>query len=152
MNFSYFQLARRSFRFPSQLICQGFAKGGRVCQFCEKSSLGTPNGRTFSNTERYALHHGTQHMLEVNDHNSSDKSRTNGVKAGQVYQYPTDLELIYAKLCIKSTSIIEDLLGLHGDNSSILSDERVFLVTSLLSLLRKHSYYLLIILIFFSNV
>ena len=24
MNFSYFQLARRSFRFPSQLICQGF--------------------------------------------------------------------------------------------------------------------------------
>ena len=24
INFSYFQLARRSFRFPSQLICQGF--------------------------------------------------------------------------------------------------------------------------------
>ena len=94
----------------------------------------------------------TQHMLEVNDHNSADKSRTNGVKAGQVYQYATDLELIYAKLCFKSTSIIEDLLGLHGDNSSILSDERVFLVTSLLSLLRKHSYYLLIILFLFSNV
>ena len=87
------------------------------------------HGRQFANTERYALHHGTQHMLEV--------------KAGQVYQYATDLELIYAKLCIKSTSIIEDLLGLHGDNSSILSDERVFFVPSLLSLLRKHSYYLL---------
>ena len=87
------------------------------------------HGRQFTNTERYALHHGTQHMLEV--------------KAGQVYQYATDLELIYAKLCIKSTSMIEDLLGLHGDNSSILSDERVFFVPSLLSLLRKHSYYLL---------
>ncbi|CAH3180679.1 unnamed protein product [Porites lobata] len=87
------------------------------------------HGRQFTNTERYALHHGTQHMLEV--------------KAGQVYQYATDLELIYAKLCIKSTSIIEDLLGLHGDNSSILSDGRVFFVPSLLSLLRKHSYYLL---------
>ena len=101
------------------------------------------HGRQFTNTERYALHHGTQHILEVNDHISADKSRTSCVKAGQVYQYATDLELIYAKLCIKSTSIIEDLLGLHGDNSSILSDERVFFVTSLLSLLRKHSYYLL---------
>ena len=47
MNFSYFQLARRSFRFPSQLICQGFffqlaqiLPEERV--FCRAAPLGTP--------------------------------------------------------------------------------------------------------------
>ena len=47
INFSYFQLARRSFRFPSQLICQGFffqlaqiLPEERV--FCRAAPLGTP--------------------------------------------------------------------------------------------------------------
>ena len=47
MNFSYFELARRSFRFPSQLICQGFffqlaqiLPEERV--FCRAALLGTP--------------------------------------------------------------------------------------------------------------
>ena len=47
INFSYFQLARRSFRFPSQLICQGFFS--QLAQilpdervFCRAAPSGTP--------------------------------------------------------------------------------------------------------------
>ena len=100
------------------------------------------HGKQFSNIETYALHHGTQHMLEVTHHDCTDKTRTNSVTAEQVYRYATDVELIYAKLCVKSTSAIEDLLNLHRENSRIVSEERDFVVTSLLSLLRKHSYIL----------
>ena len=100
------------------------------------------HGKQFSNTETYALHHGTQHMLEVTDHDCADKTKTSSVTAEQVYRYATDLELIYAKLCVKSTTAIEDLLSLHRENSRIVSEERDFVVTSLLSLLRKHSYIL----------
>ncbi|CAH3180672.1 unnamed protein product [Porites lobata] len=100
------------------------------------------HGKQFSNTETYALHHGTQHMLKVKEHDWADKTRINSVTAEQVYRYATDLELIYAKLCVKSTTAIEDLLSLHRENSRIVSEERDFVVTSLLSLLRKHSYIL----------
>ena len=99
--------------------------------------------RQFTNTESYALHHGTQHMLQVvNDHDCADATRANSVTAEQVYKYATDLELVYAKLEVKSTSATEDLLSLHSQNCSLLSHERDFVVTSLLSLLKKHSYIL----------
>ncbi|CAH3015667.1 unnamed protein product, partial [Porites evermanni] len=101
------------------------------------------HGKQFSNTETYALHHGTQHMLQlVNDHDCADATRANSVKAEQVYKYATDLELVYAKLKVKSTFATEDLLSLHSQSCSLLSDERDFVVTSLLSLLKKHSYIL----------
>ena len=100
------------------------------------------HGKQFSNIETYALHHGTQHMLKVKEHDWADKTRINSVKEEQVYRYATDLELIYAKLCVKSTTAIEDLLSLHRENSRIVSAERDFVVTSLFSLLRKHSYIL----------
>ena len=102
---------------------------------------GVHDGR-FTNTESYALHHGIQHMLEVNDHDWADKSRTNSVTAEQIYKYATDLELIYGKLCVKSTIAIEDLYSFHIENSSLLSEERDFVVTSLISVLKKHSYIL----------
>ena len=98
--------------------------------------------RQFTNTETYALHHGIQHMLEVNDHDWAGKSRTNSVRAEKIYKYATDLELIYGKLLVKSTTTIEDLYSYHIDNSSLLSEERDFAVTSLVSLLKKHSYVL----------
>ena len=100
------------------------------------------HGKQFSNTEIYALHHGTQHMLEVTDLDCADKTRTSSVTAEQVFRYATDVEVLYAKLCVKSASAIEDLLSLHSKNSRIVSEERDFVVTSLLSLLRKHSYIL----------
>ena len=98
--------------------------------------------RQFTNTETYALHHGIQHMLEVTDHDWAGKSRTNSVRAEKIYKYATDLELIYGKLLVKSTNTIEDLYSYHIENSSLLSEERDFVVTSLVSLLKKHSYVL----------
>ena len=101
------------------------------------------HGRQFTNTESYALHHGTQHMIQVvNYHDCPDETRTNSVTVEEVYKYATDLELVYAKLKAKSTFVTEDLLSLHSPNCSLLSDERGFVVTSLLSLLKKHSYIL----------
>ena len=96
----------------------------------------------FTNTETYALHHGIQHMLKVNDHDWAGKSRTKSVRAEKIYKYATDLELIYGKLLVKSTTTIEDLYSYHIENSSLLSEERDFVVTSLVSLLKKHSYVL----------
>ena len=87
------------------------------------------HGRQFTNTETYALHHGNQHM---------QNSRT----TEQIYKYATDLELIYGKLCVKSTIAIEDLYSFHIENSSLLSEERDFVVTSLIGVLKKHSYIL----------
>ena len=98
--------------------------------------------RQFTNTESYALRHGIQHMLEVNDHDRAGKSRTNSVRAEKIYKYATDLELIYGKLLDKSTTALEDLYSLHIKNSSLLREERGFVMTSLVSLLRKHSYIL----------
>ena len=99
------------------------------------------HGTQFTNTESYALHHGTQHMLQVvNDHDCADATRANSVTAEQVYKYATDLELVYAKLKVKSTFASEDLVSLHSQNCSLLSHE--FVVTSLLSLLKKYSYIL----------
>ena len=98
--------------------------------------------RQFTNTETYALHHGIQHMLEVNDHDWADKSRTISVTAEKIYKYATDLKLIYGKLCVKSTTAIEDLYSFYIENSSLLSEERDFVLTSLVSLLKKHSYIL----------
>ena len=104
---------------------------------------GVHDRRRLTNTESYALHHGIQHMLQVvNDHDWADKSRTNSVTAEKIYKYATDLELIYGKLCVKSTTAIEDLYSVHTDNSSLLSEERDFVLTSLLSLLKRHSYVL----------
>ena len=101
------------------------------------------HGRQFTNTESYALHHGTQHMIQVvNYHDCPDETRTNSVTVEELYKYATDLELVYAKLKAKSTFATEDLLSLHSPNCSLLSDERGFVVTSLLSLLKKHSYIL----------
>ncbi|CAH3024687.1 unnamed protein product [Porites evermanni] len=99
--------------------------------------------RQFTNTESYALHHGTQHMLQVvNYHDCADATGTNSVRVEQVYKYATDLELVYAKLKVKSTFATEDLLSLQSQSCSLLSVEREFVVTSLLSLLKKHFYIL----------
>ena len=96
------------------------------------------HGRQFNNTEKYALQHGVQHMLEAEQWD--DRSGTSDVKAERIYQYVTDIELIYAKLCVKSTSASEDLLSLQ--NSTLLDKQSHFIVMSLLRLLRKHAYIL----------
>lgn len=79
-------------------------------------------------------------MIEVEDLGS--KSRPWNIEE-LINNYVTDLELIYAKLCVNSTASSDDLLGVlrHVDPLS-LSEESHSILTSLLVLLRKHSYIL----------
>ena len=94
----------------------------------------------FSDTEKYALQHGVQHMIKVEDLGS--RSRPWNIEE-LVNKYVTDLELIYARLCVNSTAPSDNLLGIlkHVERIS-LSKDSLSVVTSLLGLLRKHSYIL----------
>ena len=102
------------------------------------------HGRQFTSTERYALIHTIQHMLEANDdHEWTDGSRTMTGTSNQVYQYLTDLELMYAKLCVNRTSATEDLFRIYNEHLGILNEQRHSIATLLYNVLRKHYYMLL---------
>ncbi|XP_068681720.1 uncharacterized protein [Montipora foliosa] len=94
----------------------------------------------FIDTERYALQHGVQHMTELSK--SGESPRPCDVE-NLVNTYVTDLELIYAKLCVNSTCSSEDILSVQKHIKPILLSERSqSLLISLLKVLRKHSYLL----------
>ena len=94
----------------------------------------------FSDTERYALQHGVQHMIEVDS--ADEKSSPFNVEE-LVTMYVTDVELIYAKLCVNSTTSTEDLLVVQKHVKSTFLDEKSHsLIMSLSSLLRKHCFVL----------
>ena len=100
--------------------------------------------RQFTNTENYALIHTVQHMLEANyDHEWIDGSGTMTGTSSQVYQYVTDLELIYAKLCVNRTSATEDLFRICNGHSGLLNEQRHSIATLLYNVLRKDHYMLL---------
>ena len=102
------------------------------------------HGRQFTSTERYSLIHTIQHMLEANDdHEWTDGSGTMTGTSNQVYQYLTDLELMYAKLCVNRTSATEDLFRICNEHSGILNEQRHSIATLLYNVLRKHYYMLL---------
>ena len=93
----------------------------------------------FSNTERYALQHGVQHMLQLRTLDSRSKLYSEMEELQN--QYVMDVGLIYAKLCVNSTTASEDLLSTQKQvNPALLANNS--LLTCLLSLLRKHSYIL----------
>ena len=94
----------------------------------------------FSDTERYALQHGVQHMIEVDE--SGEKTRPCSVD-DLVKMYVTDLELIYAKLCVNSTASSEDVCSVQKHvKPALLSEQSNSLLISLLNILRKQAYLL----------
>ena len=102
------------------------------------------HGKQFTNTERYALIHTFQHMREADsDHQRIDGSGTISGTFNQVYQYVTNLELIYAKLCVNRTSATEDLFRICSQSAGLLNEQRDSVATLLHNLLRKHTYILL---------
>ena len=88
---------------------------------------------TLTQTSRYALQYGVQHILEVQE-NARSCSFDDIVK-----DYVLDLELVYAKLCVNSTAATEDVLCVQEKESANASSKyyRKALETLLL-LLRKH--------------
>ena len=94
------------------------------------------HGRQFSDTEKYALQHGVQHMLKV-DQNLRLFSFQEIVK-----KYVIDLDLVYAKLCVHNTYntvASEDVLSIQTlDVSKEFPRELQRVLSALLFLLQKH--------------
>ncbi|KAL9961934.1 hypothetical protein ACROYT_G030978 [Oculina patagonica] len=92
----------------------------------------------FSDIERYALQHGVQHMMEVDESGASSCNVEDLVK-----MYVTDVELIYAKLCVNSTASTEDIRSVQKRvKADSLSEQSHSLLSSLFKILRKHAYLL----------
>ena len=87
----------------------------------------------FSVTEKYALHHGVRHMLQLGE---NGKSRSLGEC---VQTYVTDLEVLYAKICVNSSTAAEDILWLQSQDLCLaLCAESKDLLNILMVLLRKY--------------
>ena len=95
----------------------------------------------FSNAERYALQHSVQHMVEAN--RLGERSKPYSDAEELMKQYVTDVELVYAKLCVNSTVASNDLLTVQTHvNPTLVSEQTYSILISLLNILRKHSYVL----------
>ena len=89
-----------------------------------------------TDTEKYALQHGVQHMLALGEYSSPCGFEET------IKMYVIDLELVYAKLCVSSaynTVASEDILTVQmHELSKDLPAELQRALSSLLFLLRKH--------------
>ena len=85
----------------------------------------------FSDTAKYALQHGVQHMLHLEE--------DAGVCAVVVKKYVVDLELVYAKLCVSNAGASEDILSIIKQKIfQVLSEETKGRLDALMFLLRKY--------------
>ena len=92
------------------------------------------HGTEFSDTAKYALQHGVHHMLESEEEAESTRSFEEIVN-----NYVTDLDIVYAKLCVNNTASSEDIILTQKPATfQALSSERRKALGTLLSLLRKH--------------
>ena len=88
---------------------------------------------TFSDTARYALQHGVQHMLDIKDGRACDPAKT-------VKKYVVDLDFVYAKLCVSNTAASEDIICCQkNERLRVLLWEDPKELSTLLLLLRKYS-------------
>ena len=87
----------------------------------------------FTATEKYALCHGAHHMFYSHEETKRDKLQELTVA------YITNLELVYAKLCVSSTKAAEDIVLLQKQGiSALLSEDTENVLKTLLLLLRKY--------------
>ena len=86
-----------------------------------------------SSTEKYAFHHGVRHMLQL-DENVGSRSLEECVQT-----YVTDLEVLYAKICVNSSTAAEEILWLQSQECfrALFSDSKD-LRNILMLLLRKY--------------
>ena len=89
------------------------------------------HGTEFSNATRYALQHGVYHMFEVEESIRSFEEIVNN--------YVTDLDIVYAKLCVNNTASCKDIILTQKQEAfqSLSSESRKALGT-LFPLLRKY--------------
>ena len=107
----------------------------RLCidEFDVVKQKGVDASQPFSDTTKYALQHGVQHMLQLNEDArlySLDKV---------VNEYVLDLELVYAKLCVNSTTASEDIICvMRQEGLNSLSVEMQNALGTFLFLLRRY--------------
>ena len=82
----------------------------------------------FSDTTKYALRHGLQHMLQLDDARVCSLEEV-------VTKFVLDLELVYAKLCVNVTAAFEDIVCVQKQ-AGIEELQRA--LNTLLVLLRRH--------------
>ncbi|XP_068742806.1 uncharacterized protein [Montipora capricornis] len=102
-------------------------------EFDELKSKGVSNSQSFTGTSRYALEHGVQHMLELDqDMRSCSMEQVIG-------NYVLCPELLYAKICVNISAATEDIVCAmkHGGLKTI-STECQETLSSLLIVLKKH--------------
>ncbi|XP_068760744.1 uncharacterized protein [Montipora capricornis] len=103
-------------------------------EFDELKSRGIGNLQSFTDTSRYALEHGVQHMLQLDQDMRDYCSLEQGVG-----KYVSDLELLYAKLCVNLPGATEDIVGVMKQGGlKTISAECCDTLSSLLFLLKKH--------------
>ena len=87
----------------------------------------------FCDTAKYALQHGVQHMLQFDDGTTACSLEE------VVNNYVLDLELVYAKLCVNSSTASEDVVCVQKQEVlKEVSVSRQKTLETLLFLLRKH--------------
>ena len=92
------------------------------------------HGGEFSDTGKYALQHGVYHMLESEEVDESTRSFEEIVN-----NYVTDLDMVYAKLCVNNTASSEDIILTQKQEAfQLLSSESQSALSTMWSLLRKH--------------
>ena len=117
---------------------QGHAMLSQLCtndlnNVKRKGVYGTEFSPEFSNTARYALQHGVYHMLE------SEELKDTRSFEEIVNNYVTDLDIVYAKLCVNNTASSDDIVLTQKQEAfQSLSGERRKALGTLLSLLRKY--------------
>ena len=82
----------------------------------------------FTESTKYALRHGVQHMLQIEDARVCSLEEV-------VKKFVLDLELVYAKLCVNVTAASEDIVCVH---KQVGIEELQSALNTLLALLRKH--------------
>ena len=86
------------------------------------------NCAQFNDTTQYALQHGVQHMLQVEDARVCSLDEV-------VTKFVLDVELVYAKLCVNVTAAFEDIVCVQ---KQVGIEECHRALNTLLVLLRKH--------------
>ena len=86
------------------------------------------DGAQFSGITKYALRHGVQHMLQLEDARVCSLEEV-------VTKFVLDVELVYAKLCVNITAAFEDIVCVQKQEG-IEKLQRA--LNTLLVLLRKH--------------
>ena len=86
------------------------------------------DGAQFSDITKYALRHGVQHMLQLEDARVCSLEEV-------VTKFVLDVELVYAKLCVNVTAASEDIICVQKQ-AGVKKLQRA--LNSLLVLLRKH--------------